>query len=83
MSYFVCLYLLLHLNLSLLIKIFNKENISFTLKNCKISAFEAQQAGLFGTTKDAWSCPDGITRYPPVKYRPEAGSSEKMQSELH
>ena len=60
-----------------------KENISFTLKNCKISAFEAQQAGLFGTTKDAWSCPDGITRYLPVKYRPEAGSSEKMQSEAH
>lgn len=52
-----------------------KENISFALKNCRVSAFEAQQAGLFGTTKDAWSCPDGITRYLPVKYRPEGSSS--------
>ena len=60
-----------------------KHDVAFILKNCKISAFEAQQAGLLGTTKDAWSCPDGITRYLPVKYRPEAGSSEKMQSELH
>ena len=66
------------------VKIQEKKNeITFILENCKISAFEAQQAGLFGTTKDAWSCPDGITRYLPVKYRPEAGSSEKMQSELH
>lgn len=60
-----------------------KGNISFTLKNCKVSAFEAQQAGLLGTTKDAWSCPDGITRYLPVKYRPEGISSEKKQSKLH
>lgn len=52
-----------------------KENISFALKNCRVSAFEAQQAGLLGTTKDAWSCPDGITRYLPVKYRPEGSSS--------
>ncbi|HED2408550.1 TPA: hypothetical protein R4Y28_004887 [Klebsiella michiganensis] len=66
------------------VKIQKKKNeINFILENCKVSAFEAQQAGLFGTTKDAWSCPDGITRYLPVKYRPEAGSSEKMQSELH
>lgn len=66
------------------VKIQKKKNeITFILENCKVSAFEAQQAGLFGTTKDAWSCPDGITRYLPVKYRPEAGSSEKMQSELH
>ena len=66
------------------VKIQEKKNeITFILENCKVSAFEAQQAGLFGTTKDAWSCPDGITRYLPVKYRPEAGSSEKMQSELH
>ena len=66
------------------VKIQKKKNeITFILENCKVSAFEAQQAGLFGATKDAWSCPDGITRYLPVKYRPEAGSSEKMQSELH
>ena len=66
------------------LKIQEKKNeITFILENCKVSAFEAQQAGLFGATKDAWSCPDGITRYLPVKYRPEAGSSEKMQSELH
>ena len=53
-----------------------KENISFALKNCRVSAFEAQQAGLFGATKDAWSCPDGVTRYLPVKYRSEGGLSE-------
>lgn len=46
-----------------------KESIIYTLKNCRVSAFEAQQAGLIGTTKDAWSCPDGVTRYLPVKYR--------------
>ena len=55
-----------------------KENISFALKNCRVSAFEAQQAGLLGTTKDAWACPDGITRYLPVKYRSEGGSSENI-----
>lgn len=59
------------------VKIQEKKNeITFILENCKISAFEAQQAGLLGTTKDAWSCPDGITRYLPVKYRSEGGLSE-------
>ncbi|MCW9490411.1 hypothetical protein [Klebsiella michiganensis] len=58
------------------VKIQEKKNeITFILESCKVSAFEAQQAGLFGTTKDAWSCPDGITRYLPVKYRPEGSSS--------
>lgn len=58
------------------VKIQKKKNeITFILENCKVSAFEAQQAGLFGATKDAWSCPDGITRYLPVKYRPEGSSS--------
>lgn len=58
------------------VKIQEKKNeITFILENCKVSAFEAQQAGLFGATKDAWSCPDGITRYLPVKYRPEGSSS--------
>lgn len=52
-----------------------KNEITFILENCKVSAFEVQQAGLLGTTKDAWSCPDGITRYLPVKYRPEGSSS--------
>lgn len=54
-----------------------KENISFALKNCKGSALEAQQVGLLGTIKDAWSCSDGITRYLPVKYRGEGISSGK------
>jgi len=45
------------------------DDITFTLKNCKVSAFEAQQAGFLDTAKDAWSCPDGVTRYLPVKYR--------------
>ena len=58
------------------VKIQKKKNeITFILENCKVSAFEAQQAGVFGATKDAWSCPDGITRYLPVKYRPEGSSS--------
>ena len=58
------------------VKIQEKKNeITFILENCKISAFEAQQAGLLGTKKDAWSCPDGITRYLPVRYRPEGSSS--------
>lgn len=58
------------------VKIQKKKNeITFILENCKVSAFEAQQAGLFGATKDAWACPDGITRYLPVKYRPEGSSS--------
>ncbi|MEQ0112792.1 hypothetical protein ABLU99_21575 [Klebsiella sp. JN_Kp123] len=58
------------------VKIQEKKNeITFILENCKVSAFEAQQAGLLGTTKDAWSCPDGITRYLPVRYRPEGSSS--------
>lgn len=58
------------------VKIQEKKNeITFILENCKVSAFEAQQAGLFGATKDAWYCPDGITRYLPVKYRPEGSSS--------
>lgn len=58
------------------VKIQKKKNENtFILDNCKVSAFEAQQAGLFGTTKDAWSCPDGITRYLPVKYRTEGSSS--------
>ena len=58
------------------VKIQKKKNeITFILENCKVSAFEAQRAGLFGATKDAWSCPDGITRYLPVKYRPEGSSS--------
>lgn len=52
-----------------------KNDVAFILKKCKVSAFEAQQAGLLGTTKDAWSCPDGITRYLPVKYR-TAGATE-------
>lgn len=60
------------------VKIQKKKNeISFILDNCKVSAFEAQQAGLLGTTKDAWSCPDGITCYLPVKYRGEGISSGK------
>lgn len=58
------------------VKIQEKKNeITFILENCKISAFEAQQAGLLGTKKDAWSCPDGITRYLPVRYRLEGSSS--------
>lgn len=46
-----------------------KENFIYTLKNCRVSAFEAQQAGLLGKAKDAWSCPDGVTWYMDVKYR--------------
>lgn len=58
------------------VKIQEKKNeITFILENCKVSAFEAQQAGLLGTTKDAWACPDGITRYLPVKYGSERSSS--------
>ena len=49
-----------------------KENIIYTLKNCRISAFEAQQAGFLAKAKDGWSCPDGVTRYMDVRYRDKA-----------
>ncbi|RRF57736.1 hypothetical protein [Klebsiella pneumoniae] len=47
----------------------NKQDVIYTLKNCRVSAFEAQQAGFLAKAKDAWSCPDGVTRYMDVKYR--------------
>ncbi|RYH91540.1 hypothetical protein [Escherichia coli] len=46
-----------------------KNNIDYVLKNCKVDALDAQQGGLLGVDKDAWSCPDGVTRYIPTKYR--------------
>ncbi|EGV5666638.1 hypothetical protein FC726_21185 [Salmonella enterica] len=46
-----------------------KNNIDYALKNCKVDALDAQQGGLLGVDKDAWSCPDGVTRYLPTKYR--------------
>ncbi|EPY4992930.1 MULTISPECIES: hypothetical protein [Klebsiella pneumoniae complex] len=49
-----------------------KENIIYTLKNCRVYAFEAQQAGFLAKAKDAWSCPDGVTRYMDVRYRDKA-----------
>ena len=49
-----------------------KQDVIYTLKNCRISAFEAQQAGVLAKTKDAWSCPDGVTRYMDVRYRDKA-----------
>ncbi|ASC31662.1 TPA: hypothetical protein ME365_004278 [Klebsiella pneumoniae] len=49
-----------------------KQDVIYTLKNCRISAFEAQQAGFLAKAKDAWSCPDGITRYMDVRYRDKA-----------
>ena len=49
-----------------------KENIIYTLRNCRVSAFEAQQAGFLAKAKDAWSCPDGVTRYMDVRYRDKA-----------
>ena len=48
------------------------ENIIYTLKNCRVYAFEAQQAGFLAKAKDAWSCPDGVTRYMDVRYRDKA-----------
>ncbi|HBT5536131.1 TPA: hypothetical protein MCA18_004328 [Klebsiella pneumoniae] len=54
--------------------ILRKKNTMNTLTNCKISAFDAKQ-GINGR-KDAWFCPDGTTRYLPVKYRPEGSLSE-------
>jgi hypothetical protein len=48
----------------------NKQDVILhTLKNCRVSAFEAQQAGFLAKAKDARSCPDGVTRYMDVKYR--------------
>ncbi|MDS7856320.1 hypothetical protein PTQ50_26755 [Klebsiella michiganensis] len=49
-----------------------KENIIYTLRNCRVSAFEAQQAGFLAKAKDAWSCPDGVTGYMDVRYRDKA-----------
>lgn len=49
-----------------------KENIIYTLKNCRVYAFEAQQSGFLAKAKDAWSCPDGVTRYMDVRYRDKA-----------
>ncbi|WP_109223299.1 hypothetical protein [Klebsiella pneumoniae] len=50
----------------------NKQDVIYTLKNCRVSAFEAQQAGFLAKAKDAWSCPDGVTRYMDVRYRDKA-----------
>ncbi|MBQ5049033.1 hypothetical protein [Klebsiella pneumoniae] len=50
----------------------NKQDIIYTLRNCRVSAFEAQQAGFLAKAKDAWSCPDGVTRYMDVRYRDKA-----------
>ncbi|MBD3744456.1 hypothetical protein IE980_29390 [Klebsiella pneumoniae] len=49
-----------------------KQDVIYTLKNCRISAFEAQQAGFLAKAKDARSCPDGVTRYMDVRYRDKA-----------
>ncbi|EIX9444389.1 hypothetical protein ML057_004615 [Klebsiella pneumoniae] len=49
-----------------------KQDVIYTLKNCRISAFEAQRAGFLAKAKDAWSCPDGVTRYMDVRYRDKA-----------
>ncbi|HDU5846986.1 TPA: hypothetical protein ACYVFU_005427 [Klebsiella pneumoniae] len=49
-----------------------KQDVIYTLKNCRISAFEAQQTGFLAKAKDAWSCPDGVTRYMDVRYRDKA-----------
>ncbi|GKN26716.1 hypothetical protein NUKP82_37900 [Klebsiella variicola] len=49
-----------------------KQDVIYTLKNCRIHAFEAQQAGFLAKAKDAWSCPDGVTRYMDVRYRDKA-----------
>lgn len=47
----------------------NKEDTEYTLQHCKISAFNAQPERQYTRAKDAWSCPDGITRYLSVEYR--------------
>ncbi|HFN1277477.1 TPA: hypothetical protein ACHB3M_004583 [Klebsiella quasipneumoniae subsp. similipneumoniae] len=57
-----------------------KQDVIYTLKNCRISAFEAQQAGVLAKTKDAWSCPDGVTRYMDVRYRDKA-ETNKLSTE--
>lgn len=49
-----------------------KQDVIYTLKNCRISAFEVQQARFLAKAKDAWSCPDGVTRYMDVRYRDKA-----------
>ncbi|WP_241235139.1 hypothetical protein [Klebsiella aerogenes] len=46
-----------------------KKNTEYTLQHCKVSAFNAQPETPFASAKDAWLCPDGITRYLGVKYR--------------
>ncbi|MGR7304920.1 hypothetical protein ACU63J_23040 [Klebsiella aerogenes] len=47
----------------------NKQNTDYTLQHCTVSAFNAQPETLFASVKDAWRCPDDITRYLGVKYR--------------
>ncbi len=47
----------------------NKQNTEYTLQHCKVSAFNAQPETPFTSAKDAWSCPDSVTRYMDVKYR--------------
>lgn len=47
----------------------NKQNTEYTLQHCKVSVFNAQPETPFASAKDAWRCPDGITRYLGVKYR--------------
>ena len=47
----------------------NKQNTEYTLQHCKVSAFNVQPETPFTSAKDAWRCPDDITRYLGVKYR--------------
>ena len=47
----------------------NKQNTEYTLQHCTVLAFNAQPETPFASAKDAWRCPDGITRYLGVKYR--------------
>lgn len=47
----------------------NKQNTEYTLQHCTVLAFNAQPETPFTSAKDAWHCPDNITRYLEVKYR--------------
>ncbi|EPG8536217.1 hypothetical protein ORO10_005223 [Klebsiella aerogenes] len=47
----------------------NKQYTEYTLQHCKVSAFNSQPETPFTRAKDAWRCPDDITRYLDVEYR--------------
>lgn len=53
-----------------------KADMAWTLAHCRIDVMYAQKATLFSKARDAWRCPDGVTRYLSVEYRGKGDGSD-------